>query len=301
MHVGRCLETEHEQSQTKGKDKTTATGIANQTVVPHENRASTNGLSVSRLRSALQAVYYHLTAQTNEQLHAAFSEDLFDSQAEYRRYAEEFESSRFAEIRSAAADRYQERTGNSGLGDVDSQTALDLYAIVRSKRPESIVETGVCNGISTLAVLLALDRNGTGHCYSVDFPYRINDSLEEFRDETFEGYGGAAIPDGEDPGWLIPDELRGRWTLRLGKSQIELPKLRAEIDSIDCFIHDSEHSAPCMTFEFELAWAWFDGEGVIIADDISWNDAFERFAAARAPISGRINRNVGYLLRESHG
>lgn len=94
------------------------------------------------------------------------------------------------------------------------------------------------------------------------------------------------IPRGKSPGWLIPDALRDRWTLHEGASQDMLEPLLEELGSIDMFMHDSEHSHTCMTFEFHAAWPAINQDGVLIADDVDWNSAWDEFCTAhdRDPI-----------------
>ena len=76
----------------------------------------------------------------------------------------------------------------------------------------------------------------------------------DYEPGTFwEGKQGAAIPPGKEAGWMIPDELRPRWQLVLGRSQEELPPLLDRLGAIDLFVHDSEHSYECMHFEFQTA------------------------------------------------
>lgn len=144
---------------------------------------------------------------------------------------------------------------------------------------------------------MALQENESGQLYSIDYPLRADESLDEFRVETFDEYGGAAIPSDKDPGWIIPTELQSRWSLTVGKSQRELPRLLAEFDEIDMFIHDSEHSLPCMLFEFEIAYEWLTTEGIILADDINWNDAFSTFTEVRETVFGRLSHGVGYMRK----
>jgi hypothetical protein len=85
---------------------------------------------------------------------------------------------------------------------------------------------------------------------------------------------------------MVPERLRGLWHLTLGRSQDELPGLIGRLGTIDFFLHDSEHSEPCMRFEFETAWAGLREGGVLAADDVHANTAFADFAAAhdREPI-----------------
>src|SRR5439155_326535 len=56
-------------------------------------------------------------------------------------------------------------TGREGY-----EEGVRLYAIVRELRPRVAVETGVCNGVSTAFLLLALEANGFGELHSIDLP-----------------------------------------------------------------------------------------------------------------------------------
>lgn len=226
-----------------------------------------------------------------------FVEHCFSSRDSYRSYCREFRESRAPEVWSEAEDVYQELTGKSTLSSVGLELGRDYYALVREHEPAGIVETGVCNGLSSFCLLLALEENDAGKLHSVDYPYYFDESLEEFRDETFDDYGGAAIPPEKEPGWVIPDDLRNRWDLRIGKSQRELPKMVQEIDSFELFFHDSEHSAPCMMFEFELAWEWMGADGIIVSDDIRWNWAFPTFVDVRKGAAGTITEDVGFVRK----
>jgi len=165
-------------------------------------------------------------------------------------------------------------TGREGYGE-----GLRLYAVLRKLRPAVAVETGVCNGVSSAFLLLALDANGSGELWSVDLPEIAG---EDYEPGTFwDGKGGAVIPAGREPGWMIPERLRDGWHLVLGRSQDELPGLLERLGAIDFFMHDSEHSEACMRFEFESAWAALRDGGVLAADDVNANGAFADFAAAR--------------------
>lgn len=181
-------------------------------------------------------------------------------------------------------------TGRSGYGE-----GLRLYAVLRKLRPAAAVETGVCNGVSTAFLLLALAANGTGELYSVDLPEVAG---EEYEPGTFwDGKGGAVVPAGREPGWMIPDHLRDRWHLTLGRSQHELPRLLDRLRPIDFFLHDSEHSEACMRFEFESAWAALRPGGVLAADDVNANSAFPDFAAAHAREPIEIGPKLALLVR----
>jgi predicted O-methyltransferase YrrM len=161
-------------------------------------------------------------------------------------------------------------TGRDGYDE-----GLRLYRLLRDLRPGVAVETGVCNGVSTAFLLLALEDNGAGELHSIDLPEVAG---EEYEAGTFwDGKGGAVIPPGKEPGWMVPPGLRERWHLVLGRSQDELPPLLERLGAIDFFMHDSEHSYECMSFEFRNAWAALRDGGVLIADDVNVNSAWDEF------------------------
>ena len=165
-------------------------------------------------------------------------------------------------------------TGRDGYGE-----GLRLYAVLRKLRPGAAVETGVCNGVSTAFLLLALAENGVGELHSIDLPEIAG---EHYEPGTFwDGKGGAVVPAGEKPGWMVPAALQDHWHLTLGRSQNVLPPLLDRLGTIDFFMHDSEHSEACMRFEFETAWAALRDGGVLAADDVTANDTFAAFAAAK--------------------
>jgi predicted O-methyltransferase YrrM len=162
-------------------------------------------------------------------------------------------------------------TGRDGYDE-----GLRLYRLLRDARPDIAVETGVCNGVSTAFLLLALEDNGAGELHSIDLPEVAGAEYEEGM--FWDGKGGAVIPPGKEPGWMVPPELRDRWHLVLGRSQDELPPLLDRVSRIDFFMHDSEHSYECMSFEFRTAWAALREDGLLVADDVNVNSAWAEFA-----------------------
>jgi predicted O-methyltransferase YrrM len=189
-----------------------------------------------------------------------------------------------------------ERCGEQfSLGAIGYAEGAYLYAIVRTLRPIVAVETGVANGFSTAFLLQALDANGEGHLHSIDLPREVGRAYEP--GTFYEGEGRAGIPPGSEPGWLIPAELRDRWTLILGRSQDELPPLLGRLGTMDFFMHDSEHSFDCMWFEFDAAWPRLRDGGVLVSDDVNSTPAFPRFAAdvSRRPL--RLARGMSVLTK----
>lgn len=149
----------------------------------------------------------------------------------------------------------------------------------------------MAQGISSYFFLKALDLNGTGKLISIDYPNR---DPEGYR---YEGkVDHVYVPRELPPGWLVPDSLRVRWDLRLGKSSEVLPTLDMEIQ---LFQHDSEHSYQNMMFEYEWALQHVEKGGVISSDDINWNSAFQEFLGRhRAELRPLIQHpNTGCLQR----
>jgi predicted O-methyltransferase YrrM len=162
-------------------------------------------------------------------------------------------------------------------------------------QPQIAVETGVANGFSTAFSLLALQANGEGHLHSIDLPREVGRDYEP--GTFFEGEGRAGIPAGSEPGWLIPADLKERWTLVLGRSQEELPPLLDRLGAIDTFMHDSEHSFEFMWFEFNAGWPALRAGGVLLSDDVNSTEAFARFAAEQGREPVRLARGMALLQK----
>jgi hypothetical protein len=137
----------------------------------------------------------------------------------------------------------------------DSPVAFNLgrfkvwYAIVRLSSPNLVLETGVHDGLSSSLILRAMARNNHGCLVSLDLP-----DLD--------------LPIGvEGPGWLVPDELKSRWRLRLGDSRRVLRALAREHAPVDIFIHDSDHSPHFQSFEYRTVRPYLAQDGLLLGDD----------------------------------
>lgn len=180
----------------------------------------------------------------------------------------------------------------SATGGWPSLKEVLLYVLTRRLLPEEIVETGVAQGVSSTFILEALEQNGGGHLTSVDLPnydpegYVYED--EGVRDPVY-------VKRDTGVGWLVPHELRKRWTLLLGPAERILPSLSAKPS---LFYHDSKHTYDHMKFEFEWAWTRLPIGGILVSDDISWNDAFSDFLALHHSEIQRIStEQLGIALR----
>ncbi len=158
--------------------------------------------------------------------------------------------------------------------------AVKLYSLIRVQKPSVVIETGVCNGMSTAVILRALQDNNKGSLYSVDLPVKAR---------VKEGRTGAVIPPKKNSGWVVPEELRDRWELSIGNTFYELPKIFEKVGETDLFIHDSGHTYETMMFEFGIAWYHLRDGGVLLADNTDKNDAFKDFARAKNRKLYRMN------------
>ena len=125
-------------------------------------------------------------------------------------------------------------------------------------KPKNIIETGVAYGISSAYILQALEDNKFGTLYSIDSIFRPWQSKEMI-------------------GSIIPQKLKNKWKLLIGKSTEKLESISNEINNLDIFIHDSSHTYENMMFEFNMIIKNIKKEGIIISDDVINNDAFYDF------------------------
>ena len=189
---------------------------------------------------------------------------------EYMKIKKELSSERIY-FKHLAYRYYQVRGKEISLFRYEKWNKL-IYYLIRAKKPEIIVETGVFDGITTSFFLKALEKNNKGHLYSIDLPaYNTIDGSTHRMDFT-------TLPRGMEPGWIIPEKLRKRWTLYKGASKDYLEPLLKEHGKIDFFLHDSLHTYENMIFEYEVAWPYLIEDGIMASDDILWNPSFYDFS-----------------------
>lgn len=152
-----------------------------------------------------------------------------------------------------------------------------LYFLVRERRPEIVVETGVAAGWSSAAVLTAMKRNGTGHLWSSDFPY--------FRQ------AGAA----DEIGLLVAPDLRERWTLLIDGDEENLPKIMREVARVDMFHFDSDKTYKGRNFALTSIKSKLAEKAVVIFDDIQDNSHFKDIAGQDAMIFEEKGKYLGAL------
>lgn len=152
-----------------------------------------------------------------------------------------------------------------------------LYVIVRYFCPPIAVETGVLYGGNSAFILRALDRNQTGKLISIDYPVETLSPEEKQKRHHLVG-DSEILPEGFHPGFIIPDNRKSRWDLRLGDSLSVIPSLN---EKIDFFCHDSEHSFDFMSKELTLAFDLAKNDAIFMADDVDWSNGFFKFCIDR--------------------
>lgn len=167
-------------------------------------------------------------------------------------------------------------------GFMDFSCVSLLYCIIRIFKPQLVVETGVANGASSTFILSAMEANGIGKLYSIDF--------SESEELPF-------VPRGREAGWMIPDELRNRWLLQTGRTEERLENLLKQIGKIDIFLHDSGHTYETMMYEYKIAWPYIKKNGLLLSDDVKMNTAFDEFVSDVRSSAMVYKRRLGIVQR----
>jgi predicted O-methyltransferase YrrM len=162
-------------------------------------------------------------------------------------------------------------------GWVNLDDALFLYWLVRQAKPRTIVQSGVCNGLSAAFMMLALVKNGPeGRLRVIDLA-PVFDPTDPAWTVAGTVYG-VVIPEGKTSGWLVPDAYRDRLEVWNGDAKDLLPEMVDKVDSIDFFFHDSDHTYDHMMFEFRQVKRKLTKGGLLVSDDVSWNASVWDFA-----------------------
>lgn len=189
------------------------------------------------------------------------------SESSYQKYLQEIRNDK--KFYTHLHKKHKEIRGKT-ITQAQGWTTL-IYVLIRYLKPKVILETGVFDGISSSFVLNALKKNGFGKLISVDLPARVViPGSTDFMPFT-------TIPKDQQPGWLIPSDLRKRWTLHIIKEGHELKKIIQSLDNIDIFLHDSLHTKEHMEWEMQTVWPHLKKDGILLVDDIFCNNAFEIF------------------------
>jgi len=137
--------------------------------------------------------------------------------------------------------------------DASPELAALCYSLVRLTKPSVVVETGVGRGVTSYQILRALKENRKGILFSIELPM-------------------LKLGAKKDVGVLVPTSLRSRWKLIYGPGVREMNRLRKQVQNIDMFVHDSNHSYLNQRAEYQFALHWLKKGGLLVSDDVG-NDA----------------------------
>jgi hypothetical protein len=155
------------------------------------------------------------------------------------------------EYEAAGTPRVLSTAGPESIPEwtMEDSHALLLYMVVRKLHPQLLLETGVHNGRSTRALLLALARNGAGTLVSTEID--------------------------ADVGGLVEPALRSRWQLKVIPATSRAVRATiAAVGPIDFFLHDSRHTYPWQRLEYRLGWEALRPGGWLLSDDVDASYAF---------------------------
>ncbi len=133
-----------------------------------------------------------------------------------------------------------------------------LYLAVSISKPGIVFETGVGPGTSTSAILKALAEDSKLISFDLGVKYGNADEMPV--------------------GFVIPEDLKSKWKLVLGDSNITLPRELKIYNNIEMFFHDSTHTYEHVSFELNTVFPYLSKNFIIVVDNYDWTDAPEDFA-----------------------
>ena len=138
--------------------------------------------------------------------------------------------------------------------NAEEQLFILLYSLIKANNSKLIIETGVANGITTNAIMKALEESGA------------NGELNSFDvlPETSKAYSGV-----------------GNWKFHLLKGKNVHKQIKSVVSSlpkVDVWVHDSNHGYRWQKFEYLLALSVLGKNGILISDDIDSSSAWGELA-----------------------
>ncbi|KAA9377529.1 class I SAM-dependent methyltransferase [Microbispora cellulosiformans] len=166
----------------------------------------------------------------------------------------------FARAHADAVRPRLERLAEAGVNLGGGGGVELLYLLTRIVRPALALETGVAAGWSTTAILAAMRANANGRLLSSDFPF--------FR-----------LPDPERYiGYVVPGDLRHRWTLRVRGDRRNLEELLSPDTMVDLVHYDSDKTRKGREFFLRRVRPHLTRQHVLVMDDIQDNLVFREYA-----------------------
>lgn len=143
-----------------------------------------------------------------------------------------------------------------GRGNLDL-----LFHLAEGIGATRVIETGVAFGWSSLALLLAMERNPGARLVSVDMPYPRRDN------DTFVGC-------------VVPPRLRASWRLLALPDREGLPRALKLMPELDLCHYDSDKSRSGKQWAYPKLWSAVRAGGLFISDDIGDDAGFREFCGS---------------------
>jgi predicted O-methyltransferase YrrM len=132
-----------------------------------------------------------------------------------------------------------------------------IYAIIRARKPDIVIETGMGPGVSTTTILWAMKKKGRLISIDPGIPY---------------GKGDREI------GFIIPQDLKSNLEYVKGFTSSKLKDVLNSLQRLDVFFHDSDHSYENVKFELNSVWPKIRNDPLILIDNYDWSNAAADFA-----------------------
>ncbi|MEO9485817.1 MAG: class I SAM-dependent methyltransferase [Ekhidna sp.] len=156
-----------------------------------------------------------------------------------------------------------------------------LYHSCEYLKANTVVETGVANGWSSLAILLSLSKRD-GQLTSTDMPY-------------------AKMGNEDYVGCVVPENLRKNWELIRNPDIKALPVVLKSHATYDMCHYDSDKTYAGRMWAYPKLWKNLRSKGIFVSDDIGDNLAFKEFSESlneKPHIIKFNNQFVGVLIKD---
>lgn len=153
-----------------------------------------------------------------------------------------------------------------------------VYFLTRHLRPTIVLETGVAAGFTSAAILVAIERNGTGTLFSSDLPYM---GSAEAREQV---------------GRVVEPRLREGWTLALGGDRANLAEFLPRMTQVDLLHYDSDKSSAGRKYALDTLADKLTPTSVIVMDDIADNTFFRDWVTREARPHRVFHRGGSYYV-----
>jgi len=199
---------------------------------------------------------YHLTEMNKQYLASFVSVVTGHPVAEIESYISELDGDEV--LRQLLIERtLQSRDRHNADAEPRFGRRLGWYALIRATKPRVVVETGIDRGLGTVAIAAALKRNAEeGH------PGKV--------------YATDIVP---DCGYLLIEPYKSFCHELIGDSVEQLKRFP---ESVDVFLHDSDHRAEYEWAEFLAIEPRLHEQSIVLSDNSQQTAKLREFAARTA-------------------